>query len=164
MSRTQKWSSVVAGAALLVLAGCSREPVAQQPVTPATQSGYSDPAAAPAPAMADQPSAAPGVRTLRQGDAGAPLTPAPAPAARADREPVRRAAPARVVVEDDRPVVVEKKRSKKKSAAIVAGSAGAGAAIGAIAGGGKGAAIGAIAGGVGGLVYDRTTARKKEVR
>lgn len=51
-------------------------------------------------------------------------------------------------------------RSTGKSVAIVAGSAGAGAAIGALAGGGKGAAIGAAAGGVGGLVYDRLTANK----
>jgi len=43
------------------------------------------------------------------------------------------------------------------SAAIVAGSAGAGAAIGALAGGGKGAAIGALAGGAGGFIYDRIT-------
>ena len=55
---------------------------------------------------------------------------------------------------------VRQGRSTKKSVMIVAGSAGAGAAIGAIAGGGKGAAIGAIAGGVGGLVYDRITAHK----
>jgi hypothetical protein len=46
-------------------------------------------------------------------------------------------------------------RSKEHSAEIVAGSAAAGAAIGAIAGGGKGAAIGAIAGGGGGFAYDR---------
>lgn len=51
-------------------------------------------------------------------------------------------------------------RSAKKSALIVAGSAGTGAAIGALAGGGKGAGIGALAGGVGGLVYDRLTANK----
>jgi hypothetical protein len=57
---------------------------------------------------------------------------------------------------------IVKNRSTKKSVAIVAGSAGVGAAIGALAGGGKGAAIGALAGGAGGLVYDRTTAHKKQ--
>jgi len=48
-------------------------------------------------------------------------------------------------------------RSTGKSVAIVAGSAGAGAAIGAVAGGGKGAGIGALAGGAGGFIYDRLT-------
>jgi len=55
---------------------------------------------------------------------------------------------------------VVKHRSKKKSAAIVGGSAAAGAAIGALAGGGKGAAIGALAGGGAGFVYDRKTHKK----
>lgn len=55
---------------------------------------------------------------------------------------------------------VQKKRSTGKSVMIVAGSAGAGAAIGALAGGKKGAAIGAISGGVAGLIYDRATANK----
>lgn len=56
----------------------------------------------------------------------------------------------------------KKGRSKKMSTAIIAGSAGTGAAIGAIAGGGKGAAIGAISGGAAGVVYDRTTANKQK--
>jgi hypothetical protein len=61
-------------------------------------------------------------------------------------------------VERDREVVVRKRgRSTAKSAAIVAGSAGAGAAIGAIAGGGKGAGIGALSGGAAGFIYDRLT-------
>jgi hypothetical protein len=51
-------------------------------------------------------------------------------------------------------------RSTEKSALIVAGSAGTGAAIGAIAGGGKGAGIGALAGGAAGLIYDRMTVNK----
>ncbi len=48
-------------------------------------------------------------------------------------------------------------RPLSHSVAIVAGSAGAGAAIGALAGGGRGAGIGALAGGAGGLIYDRLT-------
>jgi hypothetical protein len=53
--------------------------------------------------------------------------------------------------------VVRRGRSTGKSVAIVAGSAGVGAAIGALAGGGKGAGIGALAGGGGGFIYDRLT-------
>lgn len=55
---------------------------------------------------------------------------------------------------------VRRSRSTAKSVAIVAGSAGAGAAIGALAGGGKGAAIGALSGGIGGFIFDRITAHK----
>jgi len=85
---------------------------------------------------------------------------------------VRQNAPDRVVVEQQPPqeTVNENRgsnriyrterhhgRSTGKSVAIVAGSAGAGAAIGAIAGGGKGAAIGAVSGGGAGFIYDRLT-------
>jgi hypothetical protein len=61
-------------------------------------------------------------------------------------------APAREVVVRNR-----RARSTGKSVAIVAGSAGAGAAIGALAGGGKGAALGALSGGAAGFIYDRLT-------
>ncbi len=53
------------------------------------------------------------------------------------------------------------KRSWEKEALIIGGAAGAGAAIGAVAGGGKGAAVGATAGGIGGLIYDLATRNKK---
>ena len=54
----------------------------------------------------------------------------------------------------------QKKRSLGREALIVGGSAGAGAAVGAVAGGKKGAAVGAISGGVAGLVYDIVTRNK----
>jgi len=53
-----------------------------------------------------------------------------------------------------------RKRSMEKEVLIVGGSAGAGAAIGAVAGGKKGAGIGALSGGVAGLVYDLATRKK----
>ena len=52
------------------------------------------------------------------------------------------------------------KRSWEKEALIVGGSAGAGAAIGALAAGKKGAGIGAATGGVGGLIYDLATRKR----
>ncbi|MGH9340993.1 MAG: hypothetical protein ACRD1R_15695 [Acidobacteriota bacterium] len=48
-------------------------------------------------------------------------------------------------------------RSWEREVLIVGASAGAGAAIGAVAGGKKGAAVGALSGGVAGLVYDLAT-------
>lgn len=57
---------------------------------------------------------------------------------------------------------VVRKRPFSHSVAIVAGSAGAGAAIGALAGGKKGAGIGALSGGAAGLIYDRLTHRRVE--
>jgi hypothetical protein len=57
-------------------------------------------------------------------------------------------------------VTPKKTRSTKDEVLIIAGSTGAGAAIGALAGGKKGAAVGALSGGVAGLVYDLATRKK----
>ena len=62
-----------------------------------------------------------------------------------------------------RPRVVTRQRPFSHSAAIVGGSAGAGAVIGALAGGGRGAGIGALAGGGAGFIYDRLTHKKRVV-
>lgn len=68
----------------------------------------------------------------------------------------------------NQPVIVERHaatthrrgRSWEKEVLIIGGSAGAGTAIGAVAGGKKGAAVGATAGGIGGLIYDLATRHK----
>jgi len=106
------------------------------PVYPAPE--FSESGVAALPMYSSRPS----IRTIEQ--------PAPAPASRfyAGQPNVSH----RVVV---------KRRSRRNSVAIVAGSAGVGAAIGALAGGGPGAGIGALAGGAGGFVYDRLTHKRK---
>jgi hypothetical protein len=53
------------------------------------------------------------------------------------------------------------KHAWEKDALIIGGSAGAGTAIGAVAGGKKGAGVGAAAGGVGGLIFDLVTRKKQ---
>jgi len=79
----------------------------------------------------------------------------------ANREQLVRPRPARVEPVAARRAVATpaKKRSWEKEVLIVAGSAGAGTAIGAVAGGKKGAAVGAVTGGVAGLIYDLATRR-----
>jgi len=104
---------------------------------------------------------APGVYPATSYDTGASLP------TYASRPTVRTIAarPAARVYADSTPYTtrrtVVRQRPKKTSVAIVAGSAGVGAAIGALAGGGKGAAIGALAGGGGGFIYDRLTHKKR---
>jgi hypothetical protein len=76
------------------------------------------------------------------------------------RPSVVAANPAPVSRDVEATVEPKKKRSWQKEALIIGGSAGAGAAIGAVAGGKKGAAVGAISGGVAGLIYDMATRNK----
>lgn len=78
--------------------------------------------------------------------------PAPAPRRVVYREPVYR---------EVRTEPVVRRRSTEDQVLIVAGSSGAGAAIGALAGGRKGAAIGAISGAVGGLIYNEATKERR---
>jgi hypothetical protein len=80
------------------------------------------------------------------------LSPQPAPQAAYAPAPAAAPAPA--------PAPAKKGRSFAKQALIVGGAAGAGAGIGAIAGGGKGAGIGALSGGAAGLIYDLATKNK----
>ncbi len=78
----------------------------------------------------------------------------PAPSAQA-MAPTQAVAPPPEPAFQPQPVL--RHRSLRRQALIVGGSAAAGTAIGAVAGGGKGAAVGAVSGGVAGLVYDLLT-------
>jgi hypothetical protein len=88
---------------------------------------------------------------------------ASAPETAPQSEPARAYAPAPARAPAPAPAhtAAPQKRSFAKQALIVGGAAGAGAGIGAIAGGGKGAGIGAVSGGAAGLVYDLLTKNKK---
>ncbi len=141
--------------AALATAGWVRQPAAPQPApqpAPYGDSMYAQPAAMSGYA-ANPALYSPGVRYF---NGGQPSYDAPAPV-------LRRALPAQRHSVAPRSAVtrqVVRERPFSHSAAIVAGGAGAGAAIGALAGGGKGAGIGAISGGLAGLVYDRLTHKK----
>jgi hypothetical protein len=165
---TQKWILPIAGVgflAVVAIAGCSRSPAPVSVLTPAasvapvtaydTANNYTT---EEEPAYGTRPP----VRTISPQQFDAQQYPqqqyvdAPPPydARRpyADRDYYER-----------RRRVVTRERSFGHSAAIVGGSAGAGAAIGAISGGGKGAGIGALAGGGAGFIYDRLTHKKRVV-
>jgi hypothetical protein len=101
---------------------------------------------------APQELSTPAARTIVRTSPAVPRTQYVAPRAVATR--------ATTSPEPVRSVETPKKRTLKKSAMIVGGSAGAGAAIGAVSGGKKGAAIGAVSGGVAGLIYDMATRNK----
>lgn len=119
-----------------------------------SQTGYGQPYNAPAPNAYQSgyyPVTPPPVYVREQESAPPPeVAPAPPEVAPAPVYPERETYYSRREVRHHH-------RSKVRSAEIVAGSAGVGAAIGAIAGGGPGAAIGAISGGAAGFVYDRMT-------
>lgn len=124
-------------ATILLSAGCNRQPS----FTPAPMSSSPVSPAVTEPARP------------REVDSATPAAPHVHP-----RESARHSYPEDRL--DRNQVEPAKGRSKLRSAEIIGGTAAAGAAIGALAGGGKAAAIGAIAGGGAGLLYDRATVHK----
>ncbi len=146
----------------VAVAGWVRKPAPAFAQTP-YQSAYNQTSATPYPyGQSAYNQAAPGVWDAQAMQAGYanPCGPAVTPAyyypsqAPAYRSVVYR----RYTPTSTRRVV--RNRPFSHSAAIVAGSAGVGAAIGALAGGGKGAGIGALSGGAAGFIYDRLTHRR----
>jgi hypothetical protein len=98
---------------------------------------------------------------MREGVTITPMALADPTVQRADFVQSRPTVVERRVVESQPAPATKKKRSTKDELLIIGGSAGAGTAIGAVAGGKKGAAIGAVSGGIAGLVYDLATRNKK---
>jgi len=149
---------MIAGIALLAAVGCKTQVSPQVVVDPAAAPVYNNNDPGPAgPGANDYPSYATRryVRTI----SSPPMEQAveqPVPAERYGGSYGHRES-------SSRRVVVTRQRPVSHSVAIVGGSAGAGAAIGALAGGGKGAGIGALAGGGAGFIYDRLTHKRKSV-
>jgi len=149
--------------AVVGLAGCSRQTEVAQPLfnqAPATTSTYYDERAR----SADIPT----YSTVRSPVRTITTQPAPVYVEQHDE---RRVISERSAAYSDRGTTYRERRTTSRrvkrdrpfshSVAIVGGSAGAGAVIGALAGGGKGAGIGALAGGGAGLVYDRLTHKRR---
>ena len=148
---------MIAGIALLAAVGCKTQVSPQVVVDPAAAPVYNNDPGPAGRGANDYPSYATRryVRTISSPPMEQPVE-QPVPAERYGGSYGHRES-------SSRRVVVTRQRPTSHSVAIVGGSAGAGAAIGALAGGGKGAGIGALAGGGAGFIYDRLTHKRKSV-